>query len=104
MCKVWTQIRPDKTSGPKKDRALSGSKLFDTLMVFQYFFSKRVILKEKSADAKKAWTITLWSYKITTLASLRIFPHEFGQPHTFVTSLGALVCNFSLFFFYIIFV
>ena len=31
---VWTQVRPDKRSGPAKRRAWSGSKLFDTLMVF----------------------------------------------------------------------
>ena len=40
-------------SGPTKCRAWSGSKLFDTLMVFLKEFKKKQILKKKSADDKK---------------------------------------------------
>ena len=48
--KVWTQIRPDKMS------SWSGSKLFDTLMVFLKEFLKKLTLK-KNKDGKKACKI-----------------------------------------------
>ena len=40
-------------SGPTKCQALSGSKLFDTLMVFLKEFFKKVDFEKKSADNKK---------------------------------------------------
>ena len=47
-------------SGPTLRRAWSGSKLFDTLMIFlKNFFGKKIFWK-KSADDNTAWKITHW--------------------------------------------
>ena len=50
LCK---QFRP--LSGPKIFLALSGLKLFDTLMVFLIDFFKNTNFGKKSADNEKSW-------------------------------------------------
>ena len=48
---LYKQFGP--RSGPTKCRACSGSKLFDTLVVFLEFFSKKIILKKNQQTTKK---------------------------------------------------
>ena len=73
---VWAQIRPDKT----KCWAWFGSKLFDTLMVFQKeFFFKKVDF-EKKQQTTKTWKITQKAKSWLDLCKYtKYFPYFFQQ-------------------------